>query len=202
MSMDLHMNKMSVQEGLQRMTEIYPQFKERLESANATIKNMSTYWSGHNFELIYTDWNNSVRVNNEILNDLAVAINKNSNAFLIYTNADRAPIDFGTQSPAVLSEVIPPNDANISNMNTERLQTDLSQLSGDLQTALSQGDELIEAALNIEWDSSDALPRLKLNLNKNKDIMDDNLRKINEHVTANLEEVIRTNETAEDSIQG
>ncbi len=203
MSMDLHMNKISVQDGLQTMSDIYPKFRERLESANTVIKNMATYWSGHNFELIYTDWNNSVKVNNEILNDLAVAINKNSNAFLVYTEADKAPVDFGNQVPAILDEVIPENNPDISNMNTERLQTDLSQLSGDLQTALSQGDDLIETALNIEWNSSDALPRLKLNLNKNKDLMDENLKHIIEHVTANLEDVIKRNETAEESsVQG
>lgn len=201
MSMDLHMNKMSVQNGLQKMSDLYPKFKEKLESANTTIKNMSTYWSGHNFELIYTDWNNSVKVNNEILNDLAVAINKNSNAFLIYTEADRSPIDFGTQTAAVLEEVIPNNDVNISNMNTERLKADLTQLSGDLQFALALGNELIETALNIEWSSSDALPRLKLNLNTNKEIMNDNMTRIINNVTANLEDVIKTNEQAEDSVE-
>ena len=203
MGMDLHMNKASVQDGLQTMSDIYPKFKEKLENANTIIKNMATYWSGHNFELIYTDWNNSVKVNNEILNDLAVAINKNSNAFFVYTEADKAPVDFGTQTPAILDEVIPENDVNISNMNTERLQSDLSQLSGDLQLALSMGDELIETALNIEWNSSDALPRLKLNLNKNKELMDENLKHIIEHVTANLEDVIKRNEAAEEnSVQG
>ena len=81
--------------------------------------------------------------------------------------------------------------------------SDFIELSGDLQTALSQGDDLIETALNIEWNSSDALPRLKLNLNKNKDLMDENLKHIIEHVTANLEDVIKRNETAEESsVQG
>lgn len=200
--MDLHMDKISVQHGLETMRDLYPRFNEKLESANTIIRNMSTYWSGHNFELIYTDWNNSVKVNNEILNDLSVAINKNSNAFFIYTTADKAPVEPVQQTPAVLDEVIPDNNTNVSNMNTERLQTDLTQLSGDLQFALTLGDELIQTALNIEWNSSDALPRLKLNLFKNKDLMDENLKRIIDNVTANLEEVIKTNINAEESVEG
>ena len=201
--MDLHMDKISVKHGIETMKELYPRFAEKLESANTIIKNMATYWSGYNFEMIYSDWNESVKINNEILTLLAVEIiNKNSNVFLIYTDADRSPVDLGTQTPAVLDEVIPNNNTNISNMNTERLQTDLTQLSGDLQFALTLGDELFQTALNIDWSSSEALPLLRIKLLKNKDLMDESLKKVIDRVTANLEEVIKTNINAEESVEG